>query len=80
MPDKKAEDSFYARLKQLGLLTTIPIMLAAGPLLGFFVGDFLDNKFNTRPIFVAVFVVVGFAAGARESIRILKLAARENNR
>ncbi len=80
MPDKKAEDNLYSKFRTLGLLTTIPIMLAAGPLVGFFIGDFLDNRFNSRPIFVAVFVVVGFIAGARESIRVLKLAAGEDRK
>ena len=80
MPDKKAEDNLYAKFRTLGLLTTIPMMLAAGPLVGFFIGDFLDNKFNSKPIFVAIFVVVGFVAGARESVRILKMAAKEERK
>ena len=80
MSDKKAEDNIYTKLKQVGLLTTIPIMLAAGPIAGYFVGDFLDKKFKSSPIFVAILAVLGFIAGARESIRILKLAAGEDRK
>ncbi len=80
MLNKKIEDDIYAKLKQVGLLTTIPIMLAAGPIMGYFAGDFLDKKFKSSPIFVAILVVLGFIAGARESIRILKLAAGEDKK
>lgn len=79
MPDKKPNGDFYKRIRQFGMITTIPIMLAAGPLVGFFTGDFLDKKFKTAPIFLAAFSVLGFIAGAREAFRVIKMAAKEED-
>ena len=41
----------------------IGITLAVIVALGFFLGRWLDNKFNTAPLFIIVFVLGGVALG-----------------
>jgi ATP synthase protein I len=64
-------------LRQIGLLGTIPFMLATGPFVGYFIGDWLDNKFGTDPVLLIIFLVLGFAASVKETAKIIKEASRE---
>ena len=67
----------YKQARQLGLLTTIPMILAAAPLIGYFGGRWLDGKLGTEPWLSMVLLLVGLVAGVRETILILKKAARD---
>jgi F0F1-type ATP synthase assembly protein I len=73
---EKAKKRRYIR--QIGLLGAIPMLLAAGPLIGFFIGRWLDNKFGTDPILLIIFLTLGFVAAVREIIKIIKEAERDN--
>jgi ATP synthase protein I len=64
----------YKRFRQLGLLTTIPMILAAAPLVGYYLGRWLDRRFRTDPVLSLIMLGVGLAAGVRETILILKKA------
>jgi len=68
----------YQRWRQLGLLTAVPFLLAAGPIVGFYIGDWLDKKFYTTPWLMLGFLVLGFVAGIKETISLIKLAMKEN--
>ena len=70
MAEKK--DAFYTQVKQLGVLTTIPIILLIGPAIGFFLGSWIDRKTHIYPWFTIIFVLFGFIASGREIFRILK--------
>lgn len=74
------KEDFYKGVKTVGLVTFIPFMLAAGPLAGYFAGDFLQKKFNLSSSIVLVSVVFGFVAGIMEMIRILRIIAGMNKR
>lgn len=63
-------------VRALGMLTTIPMLLVAGPLVSFFLGNWLDRKFGTGWI-MPVAVLVGLAAGIRETIRVIRRAEKE---
>lgn len=54
------------------MAVTIPSILAVGPLVGFFIGSFLDKKFNSGSVFLIIFLILGFAASIKETIEILK--------
>jgi ATP synthase protein I len=45
------------------------IELVSGMLLGLAIGFGLDWLFNARPIFLVIFVLLGFAAGVRVMLR-----------
>ena len=74
---KKDEEDRYWAIRQVGLLTTIPVLLTVPPIAGFLAGRFLDRKLNTDPIFSIVLLVFGFVAGARQIARVVKLASRD---
>ncbi len=61
----------YDSIRQIGLLTTIPFLLLASPLIGWFLGKLLDRVFHTA--FLAwVFLALGMIAGIREVIRVIR--------
>jgi len=64
-------------LRQIGLLGSIPFMMAAGPFVGYFIGGWLDKKFGTDPVLLIIFLVLGFAAAVKETVKIIKEANRE---
>ena len=67
----------YKQARQLGLLTTIPMILAAAPLVGYFLGRWIDGKVGTEPILSLVGLGVGLVAGVRETVLILRKASRD---
>ena len=73
----KDEEERYKLIRQVGILTTIPMVLAACPILGYFIGNYLDKRFNTDPWFTFGFIIIGFIAGAKETIDLIKRADRE---
>ncbi len=70
----------YSLAKQLGLLTMIPIVLAVGPILGWFIGNFLDEKLGTSPYLMYLFIVFGFVAAGKEVYNLVKKASLNNNK
>ena len=76
MTEKK--NAFYLQVKQLGVLTTVPIVLLVGPAIGFFVGSWIDRKANIYPWFTIIFVGLGFVGSAREVFRLLKEVLKED--
>lgn len=63
----------YRLIRTAGLLAIIPIVLATGPLGGYLVADLLVNRFGLPGYTIAICVVLGFAAGVRETIRIIRI-------
>ncbi|HEX7879007.1 MAG TPA: AtpZ/AtpI family protein [Candidatus Eisenbacteria bacterium] len=67
----------YSSLRQVGLLTTIPLLLLAAPVVGYLIGLKLDHWFKTS-FWVWIFCAIGMVAGIREVIAILKKATAES--
>jgi len=67
----------YGRFRQVALLTGIPLALVVGPVCGYFVGHFIDQRFATDPWFMVFFVVIGAISGVREMILLMKKAAKD---
>jgi len=67
------KNAFYSQLKQLGVLTTIPIILLVGPIIGFVIGGWIDRKAHIYPWFTIIFVALGFVAAGREIAHLLKV-------
>lgn len=66
-------------MRQAGLLTTIPILLAVSPIIGFLIGRFLDKKLGTEPVLGLIFLVLGFIAGGIQTARVIRIANRDAN-
>ena len=64
--------------RQIGLLSSIPFILALAPIVGFLLGKFLDQKFRTQPWLSLILLALGFVAGVRETIKIVKLSQQED--
>ena len=72
------KDAFYSQLKQIGALTAVPIILVAGPLAGYFAGNWVDSRFRVYPWCSILFLILGFVASGREIIRLLKQILKED--
>jgi F0F1-type ATP synthase assembly protein I len=70
MAEKK--DTLYSQVKQLGVVTVIPVILLVGPLVGYFIGGWIDRRFQLYPWFTVIFIILGFVAAGREISRLLK--------
>ena len=71
------KDPRYRGLRSAGLLLAIPTLLIVAPLVGFFLGDWLDRRFGTRPWLMLVGLVLGFVAAGRETYQIYQRYQRE---
>jgi F0F1-type ATP synthase assembly protein I len=71
------KDALSSQLKQLGALTTIPIILLAGPAVGYFAGGWLDRQFRIYPWITIALTVLGFIASGREVFRLLKEVSKD---
>ena len=75
-PEKpKADDHF----SQAELGWRMVIELVAGLLIGFGIGYGLDRLFGTLPIFLILFVLMGFAAGVKTMLRTATEAQEKND-
>jgi ATP synthase protein I len=73
----KRRDDRFAGYRQIGLLTLIPIIMVVAPLLGYFLGSFLDQKLGTEPYLMIVFIIFGFAAAGKEVYELIRRSAQE---
>ena len=78
MAEKK--DAFYSQVKQLGIVTTIPVILLVGPAIGFFVGSWIDRRTHTYPWITIIFIFLGFVAAGREISRLLRQILKDDQK
>ena len=69
LPKDQERDSWAA---QMGVLVTIPFVLAVPPIVGWAIGSWLDRLLSTAPVLMYLFIILGILAGAREFYRIVK--------
>lgn len=69
-PGKKDDDRTDYR--QISLLALVPAILVAAPLVGFFIGQWLDKKFETEPILMTIGVFLGFGSAGIEIYKLVK--------
>ena len=71
-----AKAEVYKWVKIGGILSFIPFVLVAGPLGGYFLGDYLEKKFGLGSYVSLICITIGFLVSVRETIRIVKMALR----
>jgi len=74
MADEGKKREVYNWIKVGGLLSLIPFVLVAGPLMGYVAFDYLHKRFGVPPYVSYLLITVGFVASVRETIRIIKIA------
>lgn len=67
---------FYKWIKIGGLLSLLPFILVAGPLAGFYLGSYLEKRFDLPPYVSLALITVGFVGSIRETIRAIRIALR----
>jgi len=77
-PKNDRDPKKVSGLRQLGLLSSIPFILALAPIVGYVIGHALDRHFRTGPWLSIILLLLGFVAGVRESIKIVKLSQQED--
>lgn len=76
MPGGKKSNEKYSMLRQAGLAATIPFLLMVSPVIGYFLGRFLDARLGTNFLWM-ILMGLGFVAGAREVYRIIIRISKE---
>lgn len=74
---EKATSMMEDHHSQAHLAWRMVIELVAGIVIGFGIGYGLDTVFGTLPIFLVLFVLLGFAAGVRVMMRSVKELQKE---
>lgn len=69
-------EKIYGWVKTAGGLAIIPIILVSGPLGGYLIGDLLVRKFHLPGYLTVVFIILGFIASIRETVKIIRLALK----
>ena len=67
-----SKDPKYRSARVVSMLGTIPLILAVAPLIGFGLGYLLDRWLGTGQVLRLVFLGLGFVAGVREMITLLR--------
>ncbi len=57
----------YTWMRKVGSLLSIPLTLGLSPIVGCAIGWGLDHFLGTRPTFMLIGLLAGFAAGIRET-------------
>ena len=77
MPDSNQRDPRYSGLRTAGLLLAIPTLLIVSPLVGFFLGSWVDRRLKTSPWFTIIGLILGFLAAGRETYLIYRRSLEE---
>jgi F0F1-type ATP synthase assembly protein I len=80
MPEPPQKPGAGSALRSAGLLLAIPTLLIVSPMVGFFLGGWLDRRFATSPWLGILGLVLGFAAGGRETYLIYRRYMAEEER
>ncbi|MCM8797007.1 MAG: AtpZ/AtpI family protein [Candidatus Omnitrophica bacterium] len=80
MAENTEKKALYRQIKILGMIFFIPVLLAACPIGGFFLGDYLKRRFDFPAYIILVCLTLGFFAGILETIRIVKLVTTIDNK
>ena len=75
--ENKPQGKKWKELRRAGMLAAIPALLAIGPILGWFLGDFLDSRLGSSPWLSYLGILIGFVAAGREVYRLAKRAGEE---
>lgn len=78
MQDQPQKTNSLAGLRAIGLFTTIPMVMLAGLLVGYFLGQFADKTFGWEPWGKIGLSLFGVTAGFVQTIRLIQQATKES--
>jgi len=62
----------YLAYRQVAQAMIIPIILVVAPLLGYYMGIWVDKKLNTGSVFRLIGLALGFGAAGKEIYGLIK--------
>jgi ATP synthase protein I len=74
---KKNGKEVLRQFRQIGILTLVPLILPLGPMIGYFIGHWIDLKFGISPYATFIFMTLGIVASVKEVIRMVRQALQE---
>ena len=77
MPFDKNKDEVY---RILGIVGSFGFTTAGAIAGGYFIGSYLDKRFNTAPWCMLSFIMLGIAGSFIEFFKLIKKLSRENNK
>jgi F0F1-type ATP synthase assembly protein I len=72
MAGSQQGDPRFGGLRTAGLLLAIPTLLIVAPLVGFFLGSWVDRRLKTSPWLTIIGLILGFVAAGRETYLIYR--------
>lgn len=66
------EERNRRRIQVIASYITLPFALGVPPIIGWYIGSWLDSYFETAPYGMYALLLLGIAAGIREFYRIVK--------
>ena len=66
-------------MKQAGKYSFIGIEFGVSVVIGYFIGSWLDSKFDTSPWLTLVFILLGLASASRDLFRLARRYKREQD-
>ena len=72
------KDDIYKLIRITGMISFIPIILAAGPLSGYVAGDYLEKRFSLSPYVILICIGLGSIASIIEVVKIIKRVLQIN--
>jgi len=77
LPFDKNKDEVY---RILGIVGSFGFTTAGAIAGGYFIGSYLDKRFNTAPWCMLSFIMLGIAGSFIEFFKLIKKLSRENDR
>lgn len=65
-------------VRQIGLVTTIPMILAAGPLVGYWIGQWIDRWLKSDPWGTVIMALLGLIASVKQVVQVIQRWIKEN--
>ena len=62
------------------MVTTIPMIFAAGPLVGYAIGYWIDARFGTDPWGKVVVALLGFVASLKQVVAVIRRWIQETEK
>jgi F0F1-type ATP synthase assembly protein I len=70
--DPGRDRSKGSSLRSAGMLLAIPTLLIVAPLVGGWIGSWLDRRFKSSPWLLILGLILGFVAAGRETFQIYR--------
>lgn len=80
MPEPPRNEQKYSALRSASILLAIPTLLIVAPLVGGWLGAWLDGRFKTSPWLLILGLILGFFAAGRETYLIYRRYQAEEER